>query len=100
MPKLDVSVSHRLSREEAAGRIKRLLGQMKEQYGENVKDLEEDWSRDSCRFSFSVMGSRITGYLDILNTEVRISGDLPFAASLFKGKIEETIKEKAEELLR
>ena len=99
MPKLDICVSHQLTRDEAAGRIKGLLGQMKEEYGENVKDLKEDWSRDSCRFSFSVMGSSISGTLDILSDKVQINGNLPFAASLFKGKIEETIREKASELL-
>ena len=99
MSKLNISVSHQLTRDEAAGRIKGLLGQMKEEYGENVKDLKEDWSGDSCRFSFSVMGSSISGTLDILSDKVQINGNLPFAASLFKGKIEETIREKASELL-
>ncbi len=99
MSKLDIRIPHQLSREEAGGRIKGLLSQMKREYGENVKDLREDWSENSCRFSFSVMGSAITGTLDILNDEVRITGDLPFAASLFKGKIEDTIREKAQDLL-
>ena len=99
MSKLDISVPHQLSREKAAARIKGLLGQMKREYGDNIKDLQEDWSGDSCRFSFSVMGSNIRGTLDILSDEVQIRGDLPFAASFFKSKIEETIKEKAAELL-
>lgn len=100
MPKLNISVPHKLSREEAAERIKGLLSQMKSEYGDNIKDLNEDWRGDSCRFSFSVMGSSITGTLDILSDEVHINGDLPFAASFFKGKIEETIREKASDLLR
>ena len=100
MSKLNIIVPHKLSREEATKRIKGLLGQMKREYGDSVKDLREDWSENSCRFSFSVMGSSISGTLDILSDEVRINGDLPFAASFFKSKIEETIREKAAELLR
>ncbi len=99
MSKLDIRVPHHLSKDEAAGRIKGLLGKMKLEYGDNIKDLEEDWRGDSCFFRFSVMGSAIRGTLDILSDEVQIRGDLPFAASLFKGKIEQTIHEKAGELL-
>ena len=100
MSKLNISVPHKLSREEATQRIKGLLSQMKREYGDSIKDLDEDWSGDFCRFRFSIMGSSITGTLDILSDEVRIDGDLPFAASFFKGKIEETIREKASDLLR
>ena len=100
MSKLDIRVPHKLTRDEAAGRIKGLLGQMKREYGDNIKDLHEDWSGEFCRFSFSVMGSAIRGTLDILSDEVQIRGDLPFAASFFKSKIEDTIIERATDLLR
>ncbi|MEN8153911.1 MAG: polyhydroxyalkanoic acid system family protein [Acidobacteriota bacterium] len=99
MPELDISIPHQLRQDEAAERIKGLLGQMKKDYGESIQDLNEEWSGNSCRFGFSVMGSEISGTLDILNDEVRIKGGLPFTAGLFKGKIEKTIREKAAELL-
>lgn len=99
MTNLNISVPHDLSREEAVARIKGLLSQMKREYGDSIKDLSEDWRENSCWFRFSVKGSSITGTLDIMSDEVQIKGDLPFAASFFKGKIEETIREKAENLL-
>ena len=99
MSKLNIVVSHQLTQKEAGERIQGLLTQMKRDYGDNIKDLNENWSENSCRFSFTVMGSAITGTLDILSDEVHINGDLPFAASFFKGKIEETIREKATDLL-
>lgn len=99
MSSLNISVSHDLTIEEASKRIKGLLTQMKREYGDSIKDLSEDWRGNSCWFSFSVMGSSITGTLDILSYEVQIKGDLPFAASLFKGKIEDTIRERATNLL-
>jgi len=99
MPKLDIVVSHKLSREEATARIEGLLGRLKEEYRDTIKNLNENWENNSCLFSFSVMGSAVSGTLDILSDEVYMTGDLPFAASLFKGKIETMIREKATELL-
>ncbi|MEN8155171.1 MAG: polyhydroxyalkanoic acid system family protein [Acidobacteriota bacterium] len=100
MSNLNIRVSHKLTQDVAAERIKGLLNQLKREYGDQIKDLSEDWNGNSCRFSFSVMGSSISGTLDVLNDEVLIKGDLPFAARLFKGRIEETIRAKAEDLLR
>jgi len=99
MPKLDIVVSHKLTRDEAVARIKGLLGRIKEDYRDSIKDLNENWDDHSCLFRFSVMGSSVSGTLDILSDEVHMTGDLPFAASLFKGKIEATIREKAIQLL-
>lgn len=99
MSELNIVVYHQLTQKEAGERIKGLLTQIKRDYGDNIKDLNENWSENSCRFSFTTMGSSITGTLDILSDEVHINGNLPFAASFFKGKIEETIRKKAAELL-
>jgi len=99
MSKLDIHIHHRLTIEEASRRIRELLGQMKREFGDHITDLNENWNADSCQFSFTVMGSAINGTLDILSDEVQIKSDLPFAASLFKGRIEESIREKAAELL-
>jgi hypothetical protein len=47
-----------------------------------------------------VSGFRIPGSLDVGESVVLIKGDLPFLALPFKGQIEETIKQTAEELLK
>jgi len=41
----------------------------------------------------------VSGTLTVKTSQVEISGNLPFAAILFKGKIESTIKDRAETLL-
>jgi hypothetical protein len=99
MAKLNMSIPHHLSQDEALNRIKRLLGQVKQQYADRVTDLRESWEGNVGTFSFSAMGFSVSGTLNVTPSDVELNGNLPFAAGLFKGKIEQTIRERAEELL-
>lgn len=99
MPKLDVSVNHRLSQEEALHRIRRLLSELKSQFGDKVTGLHEEWDGDIGKFSFSAMGFRVSGTLVIRASVVELRADLPFAATLFQGQIESVIRGRAEALL-
>lgn len=99
MPTMKVSVSHSLDPDEAARRIKSLVGDIKKQFADRVSDMKEQWSGHHGQFSFKAMGFEIAGTVDIDSREVQIRGNLPFAASFFKSRIESTIQEKARELL-
>ena len=99
MPSLEMSIPHKLSREEAKRRIQDLLPKMKADYGEQIKDLQEEWTGDTVRFSFSVMGFPVSGTLSINESSVDLDGNLPFAAAFFKGKIKSVIETKAQEIL-
>ena len=99
MAKLNMVVSHRLTQDEAVKRIKTLLGEVKNQFTDKISDLREEWNGNRGNFSFSVMGFSVAGILIVKPSEVELSGNLPLAASFFKGKIESTIRERAETLL-
>lgn len=99
MPKSTVTVPHQLGKDEALQRIKGILVQAKEQYGDRISDLKEDWNPDGGTFSFKAMGFKISGALVVNPTTVEITGDYPFAALPFKGTIESTLRERAERLL-
>ena len=99
MSKLQITVSHRLSTDEALKRIKGLLGKMKVDFADKISDLRESWAGNKGTFSFSAMGFSVSGTLEVKSSSVELNGTLPFAASLFKGKIETAVRENAEELL-
>lgn len=99
MAKLNMAVSHRLSQDEALKRIKTLLGEVKTQFADKISDLREEWNGNTGKFSFSAMGFSVSGILTVNLSKVELSGNLPFAASFFKGKIESTLRERAETLL-
>ena len=99
MPKMSVVVPHRLSEEEALRRIKGLLADLKDQYADRFTDLQETWSGNDGWFSLKAMGFNVSGALSVKPSQVELTGDLPFAAMPFKGRIEQVIRERAERLL-
>ena len=99
MAKLNMAVPHRLTPDEALRRIKTLLGEVEIRYADKISDLREDWSDNVGTFSFSAMGFSVSGTLTVKPSEVELCGNFPFAAMFFKGKIESTIRERAETLL-
>ena len=99
MPKMKMTIPHTLGQDEARQRVQGMISNMKEQYGDKVSDLEEEWSGDTGRFSLKAMGLNLKGTLQITDSELRVDGDLPWAAKPFQGTIEATIRERAERLL-
>ena len=99
MPKLSIDVPHRLSEEEALTRIQTMLGDMKRQYATYFSDLEETWTGNDGRFSVKAMGFNVSGTIAVEPARVALNADLPLAATPFKGRIEQAIREEAERLL-
>ena len=99
MPKLNMTVPHHLSQDEALKRIQGLLNNVRTQFADKISDLHEEWNDNVGRFSFSAMGMPVSGTLTVKPSEVEFSGDLPALATLYKSKIESTIRQQAETLL-
>jgi hypothetical protein len=99
MARLEMSIRHHLSQDEALKRIKNLLSETKREQGDQIEDLQETWDGNTGFFSFKARGFAISGTLTVGPSTVELSGKIPFAVSLFKGKIIRAIDEKAAELL-
>ena len=99
MPSIQVTVHHKLTEHEAMARIKTLVTKLKHEHGDKVSNIEEDWHARSGKFSFTFHGMALSGNVELHPGTVEIHGKLPLAVSLFRGKIKEVIKEKANELL-
>lgn len=99
MPKLTVSVPHTLSQEDATARLKGFLERVRSRYADQVSDLQENWGDNSGTFSFKSYGFSVKGTLNVEPAAVRVEGDLPFAAMMFKGKVEQTLRENLERLM-
>ncbi|GAA4422233.1 MULTISPECIES: polyhydroxyalkanoic acid system family protein [Bremerella] len=95
MPGFKVEVPHSLGQEEAAKRVKDLLEHLRGRFEGQVKDMQQTWTEDDVmQFSFKTAGLTIKGEMDVQPSSVVVHGDLPFAAMLFKGRIESSIKEE------
>jgi len=99
MPKLDIVVPHQLAESEALERIKGLLGQLKQEHSGSFTDLEEQWTDTGGRFSMKAMGMAVSGGLSVAPGQVQMKGNLPLAATPFKGRIEQIVRDRMERLL-
>lgn len=93
MPKLSLAVPHALSQADAAARLKGLLARLKEKHGDKVSNLTEEWGENWGKFGFSAMGFSVKATATVETSQVKIDGEIPFAAMMFKGKIESEIRE-------
>lgn len=100
MPQINIEIRHELPQNEVLTRIKKLLPQLKQQHADRFSNLKENWAGYTCKFSFTAKGFNVSGALAVNRTSIEVEGELPLPARLFKGKIEQIIREKAEELLR
>jgi hypothetical protein len=99
MPKISVTVAHNLGQEEASSRLQRLTEYLKSMHGDRVTDLTETWSGHAGTFGFSTFGMKVTGSVRAEADQVVLDGEIPFAAMMFKGKIEQEIRGTLEKAL-
>ena len=99
MPSVKLTVPHELGQEEATQRIRGFLEKVKHRYQNQVSDLEEQWTDNVLAFSFKTYGFNIKGQMAVEPADVRFEGQIPLAAMLFKGKIEQTLREEMTRLL-
>ncbi len=90
MPHLSLQVPHSLGREEATRRIKEQAAKASEQ----VTDLQENWQDHTLTFRFKAMGFGVGGTLTVEDAFVKIEVDLPLAAALVKGMIEQKLRQE------
>ena len=99
MPKMSVTVPHALGQEQAVEKLKQFVPKIKERYQSQVSNLEENWDGNTLNFGFTTFGFPIKGALAVEAGEVKLDGEIPFAAMMFKGKIEQEFKDSLNKLL-
>jgi hypothetical protein len=99
MPTVTITTPHSLGAEEATTRLKSFFTKLKERHADKVSNLEEAWNDNKLDYSFSTYGFNIKGDIAIEPDQIKVNGNLPFAAMMFKGKIEQTVRDELEKLL-
>lgn len=94
MPKIEINVPHELQPKQAVEKLQAFSGQVREQFGDQVTSIEEQWdeSNDSLTFSVKARGLAVNGNLVVTETSVDVVSSLPFAALPFRGMIESYIR--------
>jgi hypothetical protein len=99
MPTISFSVPHALSRDDVVARLKRESDVLRTSLGDHVRDMRETWEDHSLAFSFTALGMAVEGRINVEPEEVRTTATVPFAAMLFKGVIEQKVRDRLRELL-
>jgi hypothetical protein len=99
MPTVTISTPHSLGAEEATARLKSFFEKLKERHQDKISNLAEQWSDNKLEYSFSTFGFNIKGDMTVEPNEVKVIGNLPFAAMMFKGQIEQAVRSELEKLL-
>ena len=97
MPAFQVNVPHGLGQQQAVERLKVFLQKIAERYKDQVSRMEGNWVENVLTFAMTTYGFTISGQLTVDESSAKLAGQLPFAAMVFKGKIEKSI---ADELIR
>ena len=100
MPQFNVQVPHSLPQQEARERLNRFVDILRQKFQDSVNDLEQNWDGDTLRFSFKTFGVPLKGGITVDDKQLNVKGDLPFTALMFRGKIESSIREQLERLVR
>lgn len=100
MPKFHLEVPHTFTAEEAKSRLERFVDSLQAQYGDKVSDMEQAWNGNKLTFGFKTFGIKIAGAIESLEQKLAVTGEIPFTAMMFKGKIESEVKEKLARLMR
>ncbi len=99
MPKLALTVPHTLSQEEATRRLQERLNVARQTFHDRVQNLEEHWEGHRLTFRFNTFGFSIQGELASEPAEIRLNADLPLAAMMFKGIIEQQVRDELSRIL-
>ena len=99
MPKLSIAVPHQLDAEDVKHRLVGLMAKIKERHSDKFSNLQEEWGDKSGTFSFSTFGFSVKGTVTAEPDKVQLDADLPFAAMMFKGKIEQEVRDTLTRIL-
>jgi hypothetical protein len=87
-------VPHQMTASKARGRVNAMLNQYRGQIMQQAKIIKEEWKGDKLVFEVEIQGKKVTGYLDITDTDYIFDATLPLMWRLFEGKIEKEIQKQ------
>ena len=99
MPQLSVEVPHALTPAQAKARLKEKIDSARDSFGGQVNALQEDWDEQGVSFSFQAVGMRVAGRVRVESRRVHVTADLPLAAIMFRGVIEDRVRQELANVL-
>lgn len=101
MPNISLSFSHNLGKEEAVARIHKAIESEKIRKSNIVSSSTEKWvGDDHADWTMTIFSYPISGTLDIKETSVDVTLDLPMAATMVTGMIKNQLGQEIAGMLQ
>jgi Putative polyhydroxyalkanoic acid system protein (PHA_gran_rgn) len=94
-----VTISHKLTKEEAIRRLKNGFGNVRSTIGEKFVVLTDDWTGDHLDFRASLLGQTTTGTVDVGEHNVRLEIQLPWMLALLANKAKTIVQKQGQLML-
>lgn len=95
-----IAIPHNTTPQKARRIIERKLKDAQNQYGNYAEEIVHEWDGDTLLVSLKAKGLKVTGTLEITETDVIIDGKLPLIAKPFESKIRNAVALEAESMFR
>ena len=89
MPTVSTSVPHNFTAEEVIQRSEPYIEKLVNDF--EGKDFEIDWNGNNADFSFKSLAFKISGRVAVTDETIGVDVDLPFAAMMFKDKVQRAL---------
>jgi hypothetical protein len=90
-----LTIPHHTTKENARKIIDQRMGQALAQYGHFLSESQHQWDGERLTFSGSARGFKVSGSLEITDTDVIIDGKLPLIAKPFEPRIKSAVENEA-----
>ena len=101
MPVLKLKSPHSLPPDEAAARVKKRIAEEVEKQAQYVTELKETVIHpNKSEYSCKVYGFNLSGSFHSTENEIAVEVNLPFAAMMVKGMIENQLQSALDQALR
>lgn len=97
---MEVAIPHSLGREEARRRLRENSHRMAEGFPGGMAQVTTRWSgEDRMEMAIAALGQSLNGHIDVADTQVVLSIDLPPALGFIQSIVESTIRQHGQKML-
>jgi hypothetical protein len=96
---LKISLPHRLPRHEAVRRLQDGFAGLRQQFSQNLAQVDDRWTGDHLDLKATAFGQSITARVDVRDTTVDVEVDLPWLFAVLAEKIKGQVEQAGRKLL-
>jgi hypothetical protein len=99
MPSLQFSIPHSLEPDDVVARLKTFLERLRERNEPKFLVKSNEWNGRELKSSFSSYGFTMDATMQVEPKELKFQLNIPFAAIMFKGQIEQRLRDELTKVL-